>query len=57
MSKKVILGERRVNFLQIWLLKTVYYQNLNTRAVARDAVGEQAASVWWELAVALAHCC
>lgn len=47
LAKKVFWRERRVNFLQIWLLETAYYKNLNTGAVARDAGGEQASSVWW----------
>lgn len=46
-SKKIFFFfcERMVNFLQIWLLETAYYKNLNVRAVARDAAGEQASSV------------
>lgn len=55
LAKKVFWGMGWVNFLQIWLLETAYYKK--TRAVARDAAGEQASSVWWQLAVALAHPC
>lgn len=48
-AKKSLWVERRINFLQIWLLEVAYYKNLNARAVTRDALGEQASRVCWQL--------
>lgn len=48
LAKEVFLGERRVN---------KYYRNLDMRADARDAAGEQTSSLWWQLAVALTCPC
>lgn len=56
-QKRPFGGREGLVFSKFGFLKQCIYKNLNTIFVAGDRVGEQACSVWWPLAVALAQPC